>query len=167
MQGSQRDDYEWLFRATYPRVLRTVFLITRDRARAEEVCQEAYLKLLERWARVADYEHPEAWVRKVAVRMAIRESSREQRRLTLEVASRRSDEEVHEEHWPDVDLAHALAFLAPMQRAAVVLYYFEDRPVLEVARVLQVSTSTVKQHLHRARQRLGELLGEEVSEDVR
>ena len=166
MQGRQRDEYEWLFRATYPTVLRTVFLITRDHSRAEEVCQDAYLQLLEHWSRVSDYERPEAWVRKVAVRMAIRVSSREQRRVALEVAGRNIGGETRVEHWPDVDLARALASLAPMQRAAVVLYYFEDRPVLEVARVLQVSTSTVKQHLHRARQRLAELLGEEVTEDV-
>ena len=67
---------------------------------------------------------------------------------------------------PDPDLASAVAALAPMQRAAVVLYYWEDRPVAEIARVLEVSESTVKQHLHRARHRLAGLLGEEVSGDV-
>jgi RNA polymerase sigma-70 factor (ECF subfamily) len=51
-----------------------------------------------------------------------------------------------------------------MQRAAVVLYYWEDRPVAEIARVLEVSESTVKQHLHRARHRLAELLEEEDEE---
>lgn len=167
MSSRQDDEYEWLFRASYPSVLRTVFLITRDRYRAEEVCQEAYLRLLQRWGRVSDFEHPEAWVRKVAVRIAIRESSRDQRRRTLELASRRGEDDARDERWHDVDLARALGSLAPMQRAAVVLYYFEDRPVLEVARILQVSTSTIKQHLHRARHRLAEALGEEVTEDVR
>jgi RNA polymerase sigma-70 factor (ECF subfamily) len=54
-----------------------------------------------------------------------------------------------------------------MQRAVVVLHYFEDRPVLEIARTLQVSESTVKQHLYRARSRLAQSLGEEVGSDVR
>ena len=54
-----------------------------------------------------------------------------------------------------------------MQRAAVVLFYWEDRPVSEIAQTLEVSDSTVKQHLYRARHRLAELLGEEVSDDVR
>jgi RNA polymerase sigma-70 factor (ECF subfamily) len=39
--------------------------------------------------------------------------------------------------------------------------------VHEIAHVLQVSDSTVKQHLYRARARLAELLGEEVDSDVR
>ena len=60
-----------------------------------------------------------------------------------------------------------MAALAPMQRAAVALYYWEDRPVLEIARLLQVSESTVKQHLYRAREHLAVALREEVTGDVR
>ena len=62
---------------------------------------------------------------------------------------------------PDVDPQTRSPTLAPRQRAAVVLHYYDDLPVLEVARVLNVSESTIKQHLHRARARLAELLGEE------
>ena len=64
-------------------------------------------------------------------------------------------------------MARAVAALAPMQRAAVALYYWEDRPVMEIAQLLQVSESTVKQHLYRARARLAETLREEVTGDVR
>ena len=69
-------------------------------------------------------------------------------------------------HEPDVDLANAIATLTPMQRAAVVLFYYDDLPVADIARALVVSQSTVKQHLHRARVRLAALLSEEVSERV-
>jgi RNA polymerase sigma-70 factor (ECF subfamily) len=63
---------------------------------------------------------------------------------------------------PDPDLATAIGELSPMQRAAVVLFYWQDQTIFEVARALEVSESTVKQHLHRARIRLAERLGEEV-----
>jgi RNA polymerase sigma factor (sigma-70 family) len=162
VRRQERLEYEWLFRASYPSVLRTVFLITRDIGRAEEVCQDAYLLLLERWSKVSQFEHPEAWVRKVAVRMAIRVTQREKRRTRLEATAQNAPEP----HLPDLDLATALGELTPMQRAAVVLYYYEDRPVIEVARALRVSPSTVKQHLYRARSRLAELLHEEVRGDV-
>ena len=165
MRRAEREEFEWLFRAAYPSVRRAVYLVMRDPAGAEEVAQDAFVRLYEKWSTVSGYEHPEAWVRKVAVRMAIREAGRERRRPLLEgtttaVATTQVDP-------PDIALAEAVATLTPMQRAAVVLYYFEDRPVLEVARVLQVSTSTVKQHLHRARARLAATLGEEVDGDVR
>jgi len=69
---------------------------------------------------------------------------------------------------PDVDLAKAVTSLAPQQRAAVALYYLDDLPVADVAHHLGVSSSTVKQHLFRARRHLAALLSEtvEVSSDV-
>jgi RNA polymerase sigma-70 factor (ECF subfamily) len=66
----------------------------------------------------------------------------------------------------DVDLANAIGELPPRQRSAVVLFYFEDRPMQEIADILGCSVSTGWVHLHRARKRLAALLGEEVSESV-
>jgi RNA polymerase sigma factor (sigma-70 family) len=60
----------------------------------------------------------------------------------------------------------AVRQLPGMQRAAVVLCYFEDLPLSEIADILRCSDATVRVHLHRARKRLAELLGEEVIEDV-
>jgi RNA polymerase sigma-70 factor (ECF subfamily) len=42
----------------------------------------------------------------------------------------------------------------------VALFYLEDRPVGDVAELLGCTETTAKVHLHRARKRLGELLGE-------
>jgi RNA polymerase sigma-70 factor (ECF subfamily) len=66
----------------------------------------------------------------------------------------------------DVDLANAIGQLPPRQRSAVVLFYFEDRPMQEIADILGCSVSTGWVHLHKARKRLAALLGEEVSESV-
>ena len=52
------------------------------------------------------------------------------------------------------------------QRACVLLFYFEDRPIAEVVEILGISDGAVKVHLHRARKRLSELLREEVDEDA-
>lgn len=162
MRREERADYEWLFRACFPRIHRTVTLVLRDRDRAEEVTQEAFLRLLQNWRKVSGYEQPEAWVRRVAIRLAVREAGREGGRGTRERASL----ETRPPTEPDLDLARAIATLAPRQRAAVVLHYYSDLPVLEVAQILNVSESTVKQHLLRARARLAELLSEGASDHV-
>ncbi len=162
MSAERREEYESLFRSSYPSILRSVVLITRDRARAEEVCQDAFLLLLRKWSVVSEYERPEAWVRKVAVRAAVKTVRRDSRRSVLELVRRPPSDELSMPDWPDVDLARALARLPAKQRAAVVLHYLEDLPVSEVARALEVSESTVKQHLFRARHRLADALGEEV-----
>jgi RNA polymerase sigma factor (sigma-70 family) len=162
MRREDRLEYEWLFRAAYPRVKRTVAMILRDGDLAEDVTQEAFLKLLQHWRTVGAYERPDAWVRRVAIRLAVRQAKRDAGRRALE----RVGDTPREPSEPDLDLAEAIATLAPMQRACVVLFYFDDQPVAEVARLLVVSDSTVKQHLHRARSRLAEVLGEEVPEHV-
>ena len=165
MRASQRVEYEWVFRSAYSSVLRTSFLILHDRGRAEEVTQDAFVRLYERWGGVVRIDNPTAWVRKVATRAAIRQArlSRVREAAPLDEGGTAWD------HLPDVDLVRAVASLAPQQRAAVALYYLDDLPVEEVAHLLGVSASTVKQHLHRARARLATLLttsSEEVAHDV-
>src|SRR4051812_34200295 len=156
MSEAQRAEFESVFRSTYPSVLRTTYLILHDRGRAEEVTQDAFLRLCERWRGVVRVDHPAAWVRQVAVRAAIRQAKL--RRLRFSTAE--PDEPAAHDRLPDIDLARAVATLAPQQRAAVALYYLEDLPVDEVATLLRCSPSTVKQHLHRARARLSTLLAE-------
>jgi RNA polymerase sigma-70 factor (ECF subfamily) len=152
-----RADYEWVFRTTYPAVVRTAFVIVRERGLAEEVAQDAFVRLYERWDGVVEIEQPQAWVHAVAVRMAVRQARRRRERSTdAGIEERPVNDPV-----VDVDLHRALGELPPRQRAAVALYYLEDRPVAEIASLLDVSESTVKQHLHRARARLAALLGEE------
>ena len=66
----------------------------------------------------------------------------------------------------DVDLLNAIKSLPPQQRSVIVLFYYEDRPMDEIAQILGFSPSTGWVHLHRARKRLGALLTEEVGNDV-
>lgn len=163
LHHQEEEEFEWLFRANFASVARTVRLIVGDSARAEEITQEAFVKLWKQWDTLAGYERPASWARLVAVRMAVRDARRERVRPWLERRSSRQTQLVV----PDPDLEEALRSLTRMQRAAVVLHYYEDRPVAEVAAVLGVSGSTIKQHLFRARHRLAELLREEVTDDVR
>ncbi len=156
-------EYAWFYRAEFPQVLRTVFLILHDRGRAEEITQEAFIQLLSHWSKVSRYERPDAWVRRVAIRIALRAAKRERVRAVLERDAIIEPAQVV----PDLDLANAVEQLPAMQRAAVVLFYYEDRPTAEIVDILGISEGSVKVHLHRARQRLASLLGEEVDEDVR
>jgi RNA polymerase sigma-70 factor, ECF subfamily len=154
MRTVERGEFEQVFRSAYPSVLRTAYLVLHDRGRAEEVTQDAFLRLYERWSKAVVYDHPVAWVRKVVLRDAIRRAERERRQQpTLVLADRGTQDRI-----PDLDVMHAVAALPPRQRAVVALYYLEDRPVDEIADLMQVSGSTVKQHLFQARGSLSELL---------
>ena len=71
------------------------------------------------------------------------------------------------EHDEDAAVRAAVAGLPPKQRAVVVLFYFEDLPMTEIADLVGCSVSTGWSQLHTARRRLAALLSEEVSDDVR
>ena len=155
-------DYEQVYLAEYDRIVRTVYLVVRDAGRAEDLAQEAFVRLYLQWGKVGRYERPGAWVRRVAIRLATREAHRERVRSLLERKAR-APVMANE---PDADLMHVVSALPLRQRAAVVLFYYEDLPVAEVADTLAMSESAVKVTLHRARHAIAARLGEEAS-DVR
>jgi RNA polymerase sigma factor (sigma-70 family) len=156
------DDYAWFFRAEFPVVVRTVHLIVRDRGRAEEIAQDAFMRLHVHWRKVSGYERPDAWVRRVAIRLATRAARRERIRPSLERVA--APLPAAEGPAVDLDLLGAVGDLPMRQRVAVVLFYLEDRPLPEIAHVLDCSDGAAKILLHRARLALAARLGEEASD---
>ena len=156
---SERDrdaDFTAFFRAEYPALVRTLYLVVYDREQARDIAQDAFVQLFARWRRISHYDRPEAWVRRVGIRMAVRAGRRERARPRLE-------RELDFGTMPrpvDLDIVRAIERLSASQRAAVALFYLEDRPITDVAEVLGCSEVTAKVHLHRARKRLAELLRE-------
>jgi DNA-directed RNA polymerase specialized sigma24 family protein len=104
---------------------------------------------------VSSYDNPGAWVRRVALRQAVRAARRARHvpQFSRAGVSCECDEVL--------DVRAAVASLPPAQRAAVVLRYLHDLPVAEVARTLGCSEGTAKTHLFRARKSLAARLGEE------
>ena len=155
--GGTEADYTAFFRAEYPAVLRTLTLILRDPARAEELTQDAFVQLLRHWPKVAGYEQPHAWVRRVAIRLAMRTV---RRRRLISIVTLDMHSMIAAPAPRRIDLSAAIGRLSGAQRAAIVLHYFEDRPVADVAAILGCAEATARVHLHRGRNRLRELLGE-------
>ena len=162
MKKRDQEEFEQVFRSAYRAVLRTTTLVLQDRGRAEEVTQDAFLRLYERWGGAVTYEHPGAWVRRVAVRDAIRRAKRE--RVVPVMTLTDTDTGAPGDRLPDIDLLDAVGALPPQQRAAVALHYLEDLPVDQVAALMDIAPATVRQHLFRARSQLAERLGETLEE---
>jgi len=155
-------EFDILFREEFPDVVRAVFLICHDQERARDIAQDAFVQLLRHWKKVSRYDRPGAWVRRVAIRMAIQSIRRESLRSRLEPQT-----SIPRTPGPvDIDLLEAIRSLPPKQRAAVVLFYFEDMPLAEVAEVIGCSHATTRVHVKQGRERLASILGEEVRDDV-
>ena len=150
-------DYTAFFLREFAPVVRTVTLMLRDAARAEEIAQDAFVQLYLGWAKISRYERPDAWVRRVAIRLAMRVIRRERLWALVRGSLVRDDASPQSQ----LDVPGAVRRLPTNQRVAIVLHYYEDRPVAEIATILGCAEATARVHLHRGRKRLAELLGED------
>lgn len=163
--ADQQADFESLFVEQFPRVASLVRRVVGERAVAEEIAQDAFVQLLRHWDKVSRYDRPDLWVRRVALRQAQRERHRAWRRPALE-RSGGALRLVEDPPPADDEVLQAVSGLPPKQRAIVVLFYYEDRPMDEIADLVGCSISTGWSQLHKARTRLAVLLGEEATVDV-
>lgn len=121
---------------------------------AEDVAQDAFAVLYQRWAEVSQYDIPSAWLALIAKRIALRRGSRDARRASLEQQLPRP--EADRPH--DVDISVALAWLPARQASALAIHHLLDRPMSEVAERLGCSESAARVLVHRSRRRIAERL---------
>jgi RNA polymerase sigma-70 factor (ECF subfamily) len=151
------------FGAAYPRNEAVVGLVVGDQAEAEDLTQEAFARLVPRWDQICKYDDPEAWVRRVALRLA----SNRLRKLR----NRGRAYQLHGMHEQTpaasgdlVDVTRALGTLSLGQRQVVVLHYLLGFDISRVAAELGIPSGTVKSRLSRSRAALAPLLTEETAD---
>jgi RNA polymerase sigma-70 factor (sigma-E family) len=142
-------------------LLRTGYLMTGDAGEAEDLVQETLLRMARRWSRVRSMDHPAAYARRVLVNLLLRDAGRRSRqRAELQPpdgAAEAADQGAARALSEVEDLAEirwALARLPARQRAVLVLRYWADLPVAEVADILGCSEPTVTSTASRAAARL-------------
>ena len=147
-----------LYASSFARLVGQVTVVTADRAAAEDVVQEAFGRLWKRWDTLADYERPEAWVRRVALNLAISRWRRVRRLLPLgDAAMPAREEDVSARH----DVQQALRTIPARQRHALLLHHVVGLTVAEAAKEMGVPEGTVKSWLFRGRESLERALAVE------
>jgi RNA polymerase sigma-70 factor, ECF subfamily len=153
----QEAGFQEFYEANYGRIVAMMTAVLADRHQAEDVTQEAFARALARWPRLGGYELPEAWVRQVALRLAIDSGRRVRRtlRVTIKLATQRQATQPE----PGDSIAFsalgaALRRLPAREREVVVLYYLADLPVDAIARERGLPAGTVKTRLAAGRRRL-------------
>ncbi len=153
----ENDDLRDFYASAYPRLVGTLTLAAGSRGEAEEVVQDAFIRLIGRWETVSKYDDPESWVRLVAFRLL----SNRMRRARNGAAALLRFRPGRSESLPPDDQTHVLTALRSLplgQREALVLHHMLDLSVETVAQQLGISTGTVKSRLARARASLAPLL---------
>jgi len=140
----------------YGREIQAVaWLILRDRLAAEDVTIETLLTAFEKGGSIRDERSVRAWLLKVATNKALAVRRSGARLVDLElVAERAAPGDLAGDAASHLALLAGVAELPPAMRAAVVLRYYSDLPVEDVAAALGKSPNTIKAQLQTALDRL-------------
>jgi RNA polymerase sigma-70 factor (sigma-E family) len=150
--GTADEDFETFFRTRAHALLRTAYLLTGDRHRAEDLVQETFARTHRAWRRLGEEINPEAYARQVMYHLQV--SWWRRRRVPESLYGDMPEPRHGADHSGDtvnrVALRRALMRLTPHQRAVVVMRYFEDRTEADIAETLGCRVGTVKSHAARA-----------------
>jgi RNA polymerase sigma factor (sigma-70 family) len=150
-----------LYHSCYRRLVTQVFAFTTDLTEAQDAVQEAFARAVARPGALADVANPEAWLRTVAMNVVRRRWRRRKLLDAILLRDRPVARVVQAPPGPErTDVRDALAALAGPFREVVVLHYFADLSVDEIAGLLGVPAGTVKSRLSRARTALAAHLGD-------
>lgn len=123
---------------------------TKNEQDALDIVQDSIQKAMIALNNMEKVDYMKSWFYKIVVRTAI-DFLRKHKRLQIT-----DDETLHyltpaqEDKYENVDLKHALAELPQMYSEIIILHYFEDLKIADVADILGIKLSTTKSHLYKA-----------------
>lgn len=136
-----------VFRASYN------FLLNKEDA--EDIVQEVFVKYFTSAKKFNDSDHEKAWILRVTANLCknvLRSKSRQNLQLndTIKIFDN-NFEKSSDEH---IDLQSTLHKLTANQRMAVYLFYYEQIPIKDIAKIMKTNENTVKSHLLRAKSKM-------------
>lgn len=161
-----------LVRAYQVQAVQAAYFIIQDRMLAEEVAQEAFLRVYKRIEQFDEKRPFSPWFFRIVTNLARKAAQKEKRSVSLDTflsdpgitllellpdelprpEEQVATQQLQEEVW------QAIGRLTPKQRTSIVMRYYLDMSEAEMADTLEIASGTVKWHLHAARKRLRMLL---------
>ncbi len=154
-----------LFEAFYRRTYAVALNILRNRENAEDITQDAFIRAFQNLHQLKDSTKFGAWLAVIASNLARNYIKREKRIIysaelpEVPGQTETNDTETEVLHTLELEkVRKAVRDLAPDHYQVIVLQFFDDLKIDEIAELLQVSPGTVKSRLFRARQKLTALM---------
>ena len=160
-EPGSRDDFDRLYRDSYPRIYKTMLAVLADPAAAEDCTQDAFVLAFRAWARWRPDAPAEAWLHRIAINVAVSYQRKAKLRsigAILRRLGRPASGPDPAQVVLDRDLAAALRRLTPKLRAALVLRHYHGYTNREIAAAVGVSERTVNKRLRIAAQKMRSLL---------
>ncbi|GAB2588949.1 RNA polymerase subunit sigma-24 [Paractinoplanes abujensis] len=143
------DGFEAFLRESGPALLRLGHLLTLDRAAAEDLAQETYIKIGLAWSRVRKDGNPVGYARRTMVNLFLNSRRRARPMPVPQVPETPREDPALAAVDSAAVIRQILAGLPPQQRAALALRYLDDLPDDEIGALLGCTPATVRSHLSR------------------
>ena len=142
-------------------VFKLAFAQTTSRADAEDIYQEAFIRLFKDTTQFNDDDHVKAWLLRVTANCChdLARSGWRRKATVVEQPDLRTDEIEAASTEAMQDLAEALEALSEENRTIVHLFYYEGYSGADIAAILDLNASTVRTRLERARKEMKSFLG--------
>ena len=140
---------DWVEARVAP-LLRFAYLVTGSQQAAEDAVQTALASACAKWSRVSRTRDPDSYVRRMVVNAHVSSWRRIRRESSTAEVRGVSDADAMDRISDSDAVWRVCQGLPRQQRAAVVLRFYEDLEYAEIARVLDVTETTVRSHVHRA-----------------
>jgi RNA polymerase sigma factor (sigma-70 family) len=162
-----RPTFDLVYETLFPVIYRVSLRVTGDKEVAEDLCHEAFIKLMERADILPDLEQSKYWLIRVVKNLSLNHEKRRMRERTaysklsrISRGAADSTEKLVMAESTRADVQVALNGLPYSLRAPLVFREYGDLSYKEIASILRISESNVKVRIFRARERLEKALSE-------
>lgn len=148
--------------ASYESMYRLAYSYVRNENDAMDIVQESAYKAIKSASLLREPEYMKTWLWKIVINTALDLIRKHQYECSCENIT----EPAVEDHYSDFDTIEALKILNEKERAVIILRFFEDKKIQDIAKILNLNTNTIKSILYRSLKKLkielteGELLYE-------
>lgn len=154
-----------IYENVFPTLIRIAYHITKDMVIAEDLCQEAFIKLYQRPTSFPSEEQAKYWLIRIVKNLAFNHEKRKQREIKAYTKFSKGENAISESGEEIVlkkELSHhvkqAIEKLPQKLRIVLILREYGDLNYKEIAKILHISEGNVKVRIYRAREKLGEML---------
>lgn len=139
--------------SSYESMYRIAFTYVKNQDDALDIVQDSACRAMQYADSVKKEKYVQTWLFRIVMNCAMNFLSRQKKEISMD----NPEYYIHESSWDsyeDMDLTRALDKLNPKERAIVLLRFFEDKKIDEIAEALRLKTNTVKSILYRSIQKL-------------
>lgn len=137
---------------------RSAFLYVRNREDALDVVQEASYKAFKSIGKLKNEKFFLTWLTRILIHCSYEVLNKKKKEIPIEIMKERNVDRTEQEI-ESLDLMEAINQLNEKHKDAIILFYFHDLPITEVAKIMNIPENTVKTYLSRGKEKLKKSLG--------